>query len=371
MAESRPFKEFVDAEAVRRIASELAAGTPGFPVAAFTAAAIPGLAPLELKDRVRHVATVLRAHLPEAWPDAAAVLVAGLPPPMPGTEEVSGGFYLWPLLTCVELFGVDHPEASLAALYAMTRRFSAEFAIRPYIEAHPVLTLATLARWVTDPDPHVRRLVSEGTRPRLPWGRRLSALQADPTIALALLDRLVDDPELYVRRSVANHLGDIAKDHPDLAVATARRWVAGGGADRAWIARHGLRALVKAGHPEALGVLGFAPVAVSVAGFSVTPGRVVIGESLTLSAELVHSGDGPQRVVVDYAIVYARPSGRGARKVFKGAVLTLTPGRPSGWSTRHTLRDVSIRTHHPGLHTVELMVQGEVVGRASVEVVRG
>lgn len=371
MADPRPFKHRLGADAVTLLAAGIRTGTPGFPSEAFVAAVTPGLAPLELKDRVNHVATVLRAHLPASWPEAVAALLAGLPPALSGTEEVSGGFLLWPVLTCVELYGLDHPGISLAALREMTRRFSAEFAVRPYLERHPDLTLSTLAGWVEDADPHVRRLVSEGTRPRLPWGRRLAALQADPSIALAFLDRLVDDPELYVRRSVANHLGDIAKDHPDVAVRTAQRWMTAPTPQREWVVRHGLRAMVKAGHPGALGILGFHPATVGVDAVTVRPARVAIGGTFTLSATLRQTGSVPQRVVVDYAIVYARPSGRGARKVFKGAVLSLEPGGWVTWSTRHVLRDVSIRTHHPGVHMIELMVQGEVVGRAPVDVVGG
>lgn len=373
MAEPKPFKDLVDEGAVRRLADLLVAATPSFPAGAFVAAATPGLPPLELKDRVRHAATALRAHLPPAWPDAVAVLVAGLPPALDGTDGVSSGFFLWPVLTCVEEHGVDHPAESLAALHAMTKRFSAEFAVRPFLERHPALTLATLATWVADPDPHVRRLVSEGTRPRLPWGRRLPALQADPGIALPLLDRLVDDPELYVRRSVANHLGDIGKDHPAVAVATAARWLAAPHPDRAWIARHGLRTLVKAGHPGALAVLGFHPAPVAAPTFTVTPDPVAIGDTLTLAATVTlgPDADGPTRVVVDYAVRFARPSGRPSRKVFKGTVLTLAPGESAAWSTRHALRDVSIRAHHPGEHGVELLLQGAVAASVAVTVVRG
>jgi 3-methyladenine DNA glycosylase AlkC len=366
MAESRPFKDHIDDDAVERIATSVRAIDPAFDAPAFTAAALDGLTTLELKDRVRHVARALRAALPDAWPDALQVLVAALPAPLEGTDGLTDAFWWWPVLQVVEDCGAHTPAKTLAALREMTRRFSAEFAIRPVLAAHPELALATLTTWCSDPDPHVRRLVSEGTRPRLPWGSRLTAFQRDPAPTLALLDRLVDDPELYVRRSVANHLGDIAKDHPDLAVRTAQRWVDGGGEQRAWIARHGLRALVKQGDPAALAVLGFRQLDVGVERFELSATALAIGETLTWTAALRSADHAPAHVVVDYAIGFARPTGRTSRKVFKGAVVELEPGRTLEITRRHAFRDVSIRTHHPGAHTVELLVQGRVLATANL-----
>ena len=148
------------------------------------------------------------------------------------------------------------PERALPTLAELTQRFTAEFAIRPFISRHPQPTLDTLARWVHDPSAHVRRLVSEGSRPRLPWGLRLQALVQDPSPTLPLLRALQDDPSAYVRRSVANHLNDIAKDHPDLVA----RWVgehrAGASAERAALLRHASRTLIKKGHPEVLAAWG-------------------------------------------------------------------------------------------------------------------
>ncbi len=206
---AEPFKERVNAEAVERIATRVAAAWPAFPAGAFVAAVVPKLADLELKDRVALVADALADRLPTPFPEALRVLVAALPDAPNGAVDVGGGMWVWPVLTVVERRGAGEPEASLSALREMTSRFSAEFAVRPILVAHPELAYATLAEWVGDPNVHVRRLVSEGSRPRLPWGQRLPAAVSDPTRGLALIERLVDDPEPYVRRSVANHLGDV------------------------------------------------------------------------------------------------------------------------------------------------------------------
>ena len=140
----------------------------------------------------------------------------------------------------------------MQAQHALTRRFSAEFSIRPFLVRDQTRTLARLLEWTTDPDPHVRRLCSEGSRPRLPWGMRLTAFVQDPGPVLPILERLKDDPSLYVRRSVANHLGDIAKDHPERVFALCEAWLDGASNERKWLIRHALRHPAGKGHPTAL-----------------------------------------------------------------------------------------------------------------------
>lgn len=209
-------KDHLDAAAVARIGAALDA--PGLDAAAFAADAAGGLDALELMDRARHIAAALDRHLPAPFPAAAAAIEAALSDP-----ELTSWAAL-PLGLFAADRGLDDPAVALPLLATLTPRFSSEFAIRPFLVRDQAGTLTVLRRWTDDPDEHVRRLVSEGTRPRLPWGMRLQALVADPSPAIALLDRLADDPSPYVRLSVANHLGDIAKDHPALAVATAERW---------------------------------------------------------------------------------------------------------------------------------------------------
>jgi 3-methyladenine DNA glycosylase AlkC len=161
------------------------------------------------------------------------------------------------LCAFVAEYGLAHRDLSLRALKEMTKRFSAEFAIRPFLDREPAAVVAVLADWALDPHPQVRRLVSEGTRPRLPWGMRLPKFVADPRPVLTLLELLKEDPELFVRRSVANNLNDIAKDNPDLVVATLRRWKASRSPETKWLVKHALRTLIKQGHPDALGLLGY------------------------------------------------------------------------------------------------------------------
>lgn len=349
-----PFKNLLDATAVRGLADGVAAVAPDFPAARFVDEVVPRLPPLELKDRVRAVAAALRHHLPEDWPTAAATLVAALPPALPDDTEVSHGFRWWPVLQVVEDFGAHDPATSLPALREMTRRFSAEFAVRPLIDAWPIEAAAALDAWVTDPCPHVRRLVSEGSRPRLPWGRRLAAAIADPAPNLARLARLVDDPSAYVRRSVANHLGDVAKDHPELAVATAAAWL-DGRPDRLPLVRHGLRSLLKAGHPRALGLLGHPPAEVTVTDAHATP-SVQVGEPFVVTATL----RAPEAATVRVDVVWRWPGARGgwSSRTFRGTDVRLAPGEPRAVTVRVATKPVSTRPTRPGPQQLVLRVNG-------------
>jgi 3-methyladenine DNA glycosylase AlkC len=189
------------------------------------------------------------------------------------------------------------------------------------------VTFAYLHRWARDPDEHVRRLVSEGTRPRLPWAGRLRGLIADPSPTIPLLDALFDDPSAYVRRSVANHLNDIARDHPAVALACARRWLATGSDRATWVARRGLRTLIKGGDPAALALLGFDHgAAVSLEALAVTPARLPVGGEVTIAFTLA-APDGPARTVVDYVVHHAGARGARRPKVFKLTTRTIHPGR--------------------------------------------
>jgi hypothetical protein len=181
---------------------------------------------------------------------------------------------------------------------------------------------------------------------------------------------LVDDPSPYVRRSVANHLNDITKDHPDISLDVAQRWLTcGDGA--AWAVHHGLRSLVKRGDVRALGLLGVrANTEVGLADFVLDRSTIRIGDSVTFTFTLVvPPGSEPADCIIDYRVHFAGVRGTKAPKVFKLTRRRVESGRPLNISRRHRFEHVSIRRILPGLHQIDLQVNGNILGSVSLEIV--
>ncbi len=366
---AQPLKDGLNRVVIDRIAATFASVAPDFDRAGFVQRACDGLETLELKDRVIRIAETLNAVLPQPFPKALAVILeASEVWPESDPDDSFGAFAAWPIIDFVGLYGVDHPDGALPALRRLTPLFSAEFAIRPFLIDHTEPTLGHLERWVSDPDHHVRRLVSEGTRPLLPWGQRLREFQADPSPALRLLERLKDDPSEYVRRSVANHLNDISKDHPETTLDVCERWSRDAGPERRAIIRHALRSLLKLGDPRALALLGYGDgAAVDARDFSLSPKSVAMGEGIEFSLDLHSTGPEAQSLLVDYAIHHRKANGGTTPKVFRLKILSLAPGGIARLSKRHAFKPITTRRYHSGTHEVEVIVNGRSVARAAFE----
>ena len=359
-----PLKNMVDRAALERIAARFVAVTPGFPATAFVDDLTEQLDNLELKDRIAAIAARLRLDLPPSFPDALDVVVAASQQTEPEPRE----FDAWPLCTFVELYGGEHTDASLDAMERLTVAFSCEFAIRPFLRDHAETTFHRLESWVTHPHESVRRLVSEGTRPRLPWGMRVPALIEDPRPGLHLIDRLYRDESPVVRRSVANHLNDVAMDHPDLAVGTARRFAENGTVETDALVKHALRTLVKNGDPEALEILGFTTEpGVEIESFTCNPGAITLGESVELEASLRSTSPVRQKLVIDYVVHHVKANGATTPKVFKWVLANLDPGESRSLRKVHAVREITTRRYHPGRHRVEIMIAGTAMARAEFD----
>lgn len=256
-----PLKLLLGPEAIDCLVRNVSLVYKPFDGASFSKEALDGLEPLGLLQRGQKLARVLRKYLPTKYADAVDVLLASLTPPLCRTEDngLEVLFYL-PHVSLVAEYGLDREgnggddpfEVSMKAQYELTKRFSAEFSIRPFLIQQQERTLSRLLDWTSDPDPHVRRLCSEGTRARLPWATRIPAFVSNPEPVLPILEALKNDQSLYVRRSVANHLGDIAKDHPELALEICERWLNKSSDEVKWLIRHALRHPAKKGNRAAL-----------------------------------------------------------------------------------------------------------------------
>ncbi|MEU6309950.1 DNA alkylation repair protein [Streptomyces sp. NPDC047014] len=351
--------ELLSAETVTHLARLLAraAGSRSAPALLERARSLDGLS---YSGRVAAIRDAVLADLPADWPGFEAVVRTAL------SDPAFTGWMTFPVNEAVAVRGLAAFEPGLALLRALTPRLTAESAVRPFLRADPARALAVVREWTGDPDPHVRRLASEGTRPRLPWAPQLPAFVADPRPALPVLDALYRDPSDYVRRSVSNHLNDISRDHPALAVETAARWLAAPDATTDRVVRHGLRTLIKAGRPEALTLLGHSPdVAVAVDGPVVTTPRIAVGDHLVFDWAVTNTGTLPAELVIDYVVHHAKANGTRTPKVFKLVTRALAPGETLGGTRRHSFKPITTRRYHSGEHLVQLQVNGRVRGEAA------
>jgi 3-methyladenine DNA glycosylase AlkC len=370
---AEPLKDFFSPALAERLARSLRPHHGRLSVAAFVQDATADLDELELLDRARQFARAMAAHLPAAYPDALAVILRSLGPPHASDELEGAGmapFFYLPHTLFVAERGLDHVALSLDAQRELTRRFTAEFSIRAFLVAAPAETLAAMRRWAIDPDPHVRRLVSEGTRLRLPWGTRVPWLDRDPGPALELVELLKDDPAPVVRRSVANHLNDLGRLHPARLVAIAGAWLDGASDERRALIEHALRGAVKRGEAAALALLGYgrAP-AVEVSAARCEPARVAIGETVAISFTLRSTARRAQDLLVDLRVHFVKARGATSPKVFKLTRLSLPPGGEAELDKRVSLAVHTTRTPQPGTHRVELLINGAPRPLATFEVV--
>ena len=369
---AEPLKTFFSPALVRRLAAEIALVEPGFPSRAFIKQATASLDELELLDRGKQIAVALGEHLPPSYPDAIEVLLRSLGPEHATDELVGVGmapFFYLPHVLFVAERGLDNFELSMRAQYELTKRFSAEFSIRPYIARDPERTFAVLREWARDENAHVRRLVSEGTRLRLPWASRVEWLDRNPNRVLELLELLKDDPTTLVRRSVANNLNDLGKLHPRLLVETCAAWLDDASAERRALVEHALRSAVKRGEGGALRLLGFGKKpSVAIEDLRCQPKRVAIGGQVAVSFTLRSTARTSQELLVDLAVHFVKANGSGSPKVFKLKRIELPARGRVELATKVSLAVHTTRKPRPGRHAVDVLVNGEAMRAGSFEV---
>lgn len=347
-------KNYFNPDTARRLGAQL--GIDAEEYAEWIAPRIEGL---EILDRVTVFAQGLRGRLARDYTEAVNGLLDKLGPELAeGEGYFNHAFHLWPVSRFIELYGVDEPEVSLDAIEALTRAFTGEWAVRPYLERYPELTMARVHQWAGSDSHNVRRLASEGIRPRLPWAKVHRPFVADPSPILPVLDRLYEDPSLFVRKSVANNLNDIGRTHPELAHATAQHWATSGGPHAKRVVEQGLRGLIKRGHPEALELVGFAPTTEITATCPEFPETVAVGDKATLSATLTNTGDTPANVLAEYRVHFLKKNGTRKPSVFRLGKYTLAPGETRAVTKTHPFRVTSTRTYYPGTQALSLVING-------------
>lgn len=370
-----PLKTFFSPALVRRLAADLVAAHAPFPAAAFTRDATRGLDALELLDRGRHIASAMARHLPGDYPDAIDIVVRSLGP-VHATDELLGlgmaPFFYLPHTLFIATHGLAHYDLSMRAQVEVTKRFSAEASVRPYIASDPERAWSYFRRWAADRDAHVRRLVSEGTRLRLPWAPRVPWLEQHPQRIVELLELLKDDPSTMVRRSVANNLNDLGRVHPALLLATATAWHRDATPERLALLEHALRGAVKRGDAKVLRLLGYgAAPRVKVTATTFTPRRVAIGGKVSIAVTLASATTRTQDLLVDMVVHFVKARGVTSPKVFKLGRYTLAPRQSLELSRSVSLAIHTTRVPHPGRHPVSLLVNGLELPLGAFTVVPG
>ena len=349
-----------NADSVGQLAAEYAAAVPGFDAARFSGAALAGFADRALLARLDWLADCLSAQLDPEFPRMADQMQAAMPAVLnPDARDDDFGRFIHavPGILAVRYGLEDHPERALELIYDATKRFSMEFYIRPFINRWPDRTVARLTAWAQDENYHVRRLVSEGTRPRLPWAKNITMTSE---ARVPLLQALHADRTRYVTRSVANHLNDLSKEDPDLVVSLLAEWQRErrqAPKELDWMRRHGLRTLVKQGHAPAMAALGYhrdAQVSVTA---SVAASVVAMGDAVVFDVTVTAATETP--VLVDYRIRFARPGGKSAEKVFKLRQGVVHQCAPYTVRKAHKLKaGASTFALHPGPHRITVQVNG-------------
>ena len=362
--QTRLFKDEINRPTIKRIGKVLHELDESFQDGRFVAAIMQRkMDTLELKDRIAAVADTLEKFLPDSYKASIDLMIAAAPK--------LGMFENWCFLTVIERHGLSRYKDSLRGMYELTRHASAESAIRPFIKKYTKRIMPTLKKWTRDKDEHIRRLVAEGTRPRGVWVQRLDMFVDDPGPVIELLDKLRDDSSLYVRKAVANSLNDISKDNPEQAIATALRWRQDNNHLTNWIIRHGLRSLIKQGDPRAFKLLEFTDTPqLTVSDISLSNKRLRIGRKLRIRFEVESLAERMQKLAIDYKVHYVKKSGRTSEKVFKLAEKNLPPRGKLALSTERSFANRSVRTHYPGEHRIEIMINGKVVADATFQLMK-
>lgn len=363
-----PFKNIFNKKSVKILADQIEEASKGkFKKTKFLKAINKDLESLELKDRVRLISNCLATDLSPSYKENIKFLIKTLA--SEGAEDGVTGFMTWPLLQYVEDYGLEDFDTSFDAMYEMTKRFSAEFAIRPFLIADDKRVFKILNKWKKDKNYHVRRLCSEGIRPNLPWGLKVPVLNENLERNLKLINSLKDDSEEYVRRSVANHLNDISRLDEKLMLSTAKEWSKNNpSADRVWVIRHATRTLLKQGHPQALKLHGYNPKPkIETSSPKLNKKKIKEGESLQLKLKIKSKSKSDQKIIGDYIIHFLKKNGEYSKKPFRFKDGVLKGGETLEIDKKITFKKVTTRTHYSGLHKISVQINGVEGGSTSFQ----
>jgi 3-methyladenine DNA glycosylase AlkC len=362
MENENAFKNIINPAVVKKTSDLFKEAYPSFNEKGFQKISAK-MKELELKARVLAITEGLKIELPVNFLASAKIIKKVL------AQKKLTGFELWPISEYISQFGTDHFDESLDLMYQLTQQFTSEFAIRPFLLKDPNRILKRFEAWLNDDNVHVRRWISEGTRPLLPWGTKIPSFVTKPA-TIHLLDALKYDEELYVRKSIANHLNDISKHHPDLVVETLKGWVKTAPKRHQdkiqWIKKQALRTLIKKGHPKALSLMGVADkTEVKISQLKLSKDKFKLGETLEFEFVLESTCAKLQKMIVDYGIGFLKSNGSISTKMFKLKTVDLAPHEKLLVKKRHSLKAITTTTFYSGEHELVLQVNGKILKKTA------
>jgi 3-methyladenine DNA glycosylase AlkC len=370
-----PLKNMFNKKAVTKISTEIKRCYPKFEDKKFKKDILLKLDSLELKERVELIADKLHQYLPKSYKQATKVIIKSLVKERLIDDIVCNdvsetgilGFNTWPLTTFIEKYGIEDYETSLNAMMELTKRFSAEFAIRPYIEKYDQQVFNDFKKWIKHPNKHVRRWLSEGTRPLLPWGIKVENIHQNISRNIPFLKALFLDKEEYVRRSVANHLNDISKLDSKLMLKTCKEFlVIDQSSETKWVVKHATRGLLKKGNKEALVLNGYVKMPkTEINTFKVLPKTIKEGDRLNLSFKFKSISQKTQKLLLEYIIYYPKKNGKLSPKPFRLKDFKMKKNEILDITKDIHFKKVSTRVHYPGVHKIEIQVNGEIMASSN------
>jgi 3-methyladenine DNA glycosylase AlkC len=370
MAENFELRDFYNEHSVTVLADSIKAVYTDFPIAEFKDFVLPPFPDLGLLERANRITDGFEKFLPSSFELTTNILIKNVEETLKvGRGTGVDSFLIFPHAQYVARNGFDHFDLSMKALNAFTRKFTSEFAIRPFIKKYPERTLAVLAEWTKDPNEHVRRLVSEGTRPLLPWAIKLNEFAENPEPCFQLLELLKKDNARYVQKSIANHLNDHSKKHPTRVVEILSRWQKEVKTkDMEWIIKHALRTLIKDGHPKALDLLGFGiPKGIELRNFKIEPSKVIFGDGVNFAFDIVSNAKSVANLVIDFKLYFKKSNGTLAPKVFKLTTAKLDPGASLTIQKFHPIRPITTRKYYPGEQQLSIQINGKEFEKLSFD----
>ena len=355
-----PFKNLINEKIALQTAKAIVRNYPEFNQKKFLKGIGKSLDVLELKDRVIFMANRLNEFLPLELKKSLKILKGAIK--QNDKDEVGlSGFGVWTLTEYVARYGFDEFDLSMKALKEMTKVFTSEWAIRSFLIHDEARTTKFFESWVNDENEHVRRLVSEGSRPLLPWGQKLHKFVIDPMVTWIFLDQLKNDESLYVRKSVANHLNDHSKNHPDLVVKKLLKWKKEYPTDKNidWVIRHASRSLIKKGHPKAFLLHGVESSLIKVLTQKVLTKHILLGQILQVEVEIKNPHKKKLKIILDHELHLLKSNDSYNVKCFKGKIIELSPLEQKKMTFNIPIRRVTTRTYYSGVHFWNIKVNGK------------